>query len=274
MPLALITGASAGIGRSFAEALARRGYDLILVARSTARLEALGRELSERHKVTAEAWTADLASDTDREGVAARIAALPRLDVLVNNAGFATTGKLQNVPLIPQMDMLRVHVMAPMRLCHAALPRMVEHGAGAIINVSSIAGFLFGPGNVNYSASKAFLTSFSLGLDTEVRGAGVRVQALCPGFTHTEIHTEMPQVKQQIPAWMWGKAEHVVEISLRQLERNGAVICVPGLLNKVMWRVLTMIPRGLRGRLAVRRKQTADGRRQTADDSRRLPRDH
>jgi hypothetical protein len=255
MPLALITGASAGIGRTFAEALAQRGYDLILVARSTGRIEALGRELSERHHVRAEAWTADLASDAGREDVAARIAALPRLDLLVNNAGFATTGKLQKIPLGPQMDMLRVHVLAPMRLCHAALPRMVEHGAGAIINVSSIAGFLFGPGNVNYAATKAYLTSFSLGLDTEVRSAGVRVQALCPGFTHTEIHAEMPQVKRQIPAWMWGKPEHVVEASLRQLERHGPVICVPGLLNKVLWRVLVMIPRGLRGRLAVRRKR-------------------
>ncbi|MFA6167968.1 MAG: SDR family NAD(P)-dependent oxidoreductase [Gemmatimonadaceae bacterium] len=257
MPLALITGASAGIGHCFAEALARRGYDLILVARSTARIETLGRELSERNGIAAAAWTADLASDAGREDVAARIAALPRLDLLVNNAGFATTGKLQKIPLAPQMDMLRVHVVAPMRLCHAALPRMVEHGAGAIINVSSIAGFLFGPGNVNYSATKAYLTSFSLGLDTEVRGASVRVQALCPGFTHTEIHTEMPHVKRQIPAWMWGKAEDVVEASLRQLERNGPVICVPGLLNKVMWRVLTLIPRGLRGKLAVRRKKSS-----------------
>lgn len=257
MPLALITGASAGIGRSFAEALAGRGYHLILVARSTSRIEALARELSERHKVNAQAWTADLASDAGREEVASRIAALPRLDLLVNNAGFATTGKLQKIPLGPQMDMLRVHVLTPMRLCHAALPRMVEHGDGAIINVSSIAGFLFGPGNVNYSATKAYLTSFSLGLDTEVRSAGVRVQALCPGFTHTEIHTDMPHVKRQIPAWMWGKAAHVVETSLRQLERHGPVICVPGLLNKVMWRVLTMVPRGLRGKLAVRRKRAS-----------------
>ena len=256
MPLALITGASAGIGRSFAESLARRGYDLILVARSTARIEALGRELSGRHQVRLEAWPADLASDAGREDVAARIAALPRLDRLVNNAGFATTGKLQKIPLGPQMDMLRVHVVAPMRLCHAALPRMVEHGVAAIINVSSNARFLFGPRNVNYSATKANNTSFSLGLDTEVRSAGVRVQALCPGFTHTEIHAEMPHVKRQIPAWMWGRAEDVVEASLRQLEHGGPVICVPGLLNKVMWRVLSMIPRGLRGKLAVRRKRT------------------
>lgn len=97
MPLALITGASAGIGRCFAEALARRGYDLILVARSTARLEALGRELSARHQVRSQAWTADLATDAGREDVAARTAALPRLDLLVNNAGFATTGKLQKI---------------------------------------------------------------------------------------------------------------------------------------------------------------------------------
>jgi hypothetical protein len=256
MPLALITGASAGIGRVFAESLARRRYDLVLVARSTARIEALAGTLAAAHGVRCECWTADLASDDGREEVAARIAALPRLDLLVNNAGFATTGKLHKIPLDPQMQMLRLHVLAPMRLSTAALARMVEHGAGWIINVSSIAGFLFGPGNVNYSASKAYLTSFSLGLDTEVRDAGIRVQALCPGFTHTEIHAEMPHVKRQIPAWLWGSAERVVETSLRQIERGGPVICVPGLRNKILWRALTLIPRGLRGRLAVRRRRS------------------
>lgn len=265
MPLALITGASAGIGRSFADALARRGYDLILVARSTARIEALARELRERHHVSAEAWTADLASDAGREDVAARVAALPRLDLLVNNAGVATTGKVHKIPLEPQMDMLRLHVLAPMRLCAAALPRMVEHGAGRIINVSSIAGFLYGPGNVNYSATKAYLTSFSLGLDSEVRSAGIRVQALCPGFTHTEIHTEMPHVKKQIPAWLWGSAERVVETSLRQLERGGPVICIPGTRNKIMRWLLTMVPHGLRGRLGVRRRKAVDGGQQMGD---------
>lgn len=255
MPVALITGASAGIGRTFAKVLATRGYDLILVARSTERLNALASELNAGHGVRCESWTADLADDEGREAVAARIAALPQLDLLVNNAGFATTGKLHKIPLEPQMQMLRLHALAPMRLCAAALPGMVARGAGGIINVSSIAGFLFGPGNVNYSATKAYLTSFSLGLDTEVRDAGVRVQALCPGFTHTEIHTEMPHVKRQIPAWLWGTPEHVVETSLRQLEAGGPVICVPGWRNKILWRVLSLIPRGLRGRLAVRRKR-------------------
>ena len=255
MALALVTGASAGIGRSFAEALARRGYDLILVARSTARIEALGHELSDRHKVRVNAWTADLASDAGREDVAARIAALPQLDLLVNNAGFATTGKLAKIPVESQTDMLRLHALAPMRLTAAALPRMIEHRAGGIINVSSIASFLYGPGNVNYSATKAYLTSFSLGLDTEVRSAGVRVQALCPGFTHTEIHANMPHVKQQIPWWLWGSADRVVETSLRQLAAGGPVICIPGMRNKLMRWVLTLIPHALRRRLAVRRKK-------------------
>lgn len=257
MPLALITGSSAGIGRSFAEALARRGYDLILVARSTARIEALGRELSEKHRIRAEAWTADLSSDAGREDVAARIAALPRLDLLVNNAGFATTGKLVKIPLDPQMEMLRLHVLAPMRLCTAALPRMIEQGAGGIINVSSIAGFLYGPGNLNYSASKAYLTSFSLGLQTEVGAAGIRVQALCPGFTHTEIHDEMPHVKKQIPAWLWMNSDRVAEISLHQLEANGPVICVPGKRNRLMRRLLSLVPHALRRRLAVRKRKRA-----------------
>ncbi len=257
MALALITGASAGIGRTFAETLARRGYDLILVARSTARIEALGRELTERHKVSVEAWTADLASDAGREDVATRIAALPHLDMLVNNAGFATTGKVHKIPLDPQMDMLRLHMLAPMRLCRAALPRMIERGAGDIINVSSIAGFVYGPGNVNYAATKAYLTSFSLGLDTEVREAGVRVQALCPGFTHTDIHADMPHVKQQVPSWLWGSADRVVDASLRQLAAGGAVICVPGLRNKIMWRLLTLLPHAFLRRLAVRKKNSS-----------------
>jgi short-subunit dehydrogenase len=257
MPLALITGASAGIGRSYAAALARRRYDLILVARSTQRIETLARELIAQHGVRVDTWTADVSSDAGREDVAARIAALPRLDLLVNNAGFATTGKLVKIPLDPQMEMLRLHVLAPMRLSVAALPRMIEHGAGGIINVSSIASFLYGPGNVNYSATKAYLTSFSLGLDTEVRHTGIKVQALCPGFTHTEIHAEMPHVKKQIPSWLWMDSDRVVEISLRQLERGGPVICVPGKRNRLMRRVLQLLPHSLRRRLAVRRKKRA-----------------
>lgn len=255
MPLALITGASAGIGKSFAEILAARGYNLILVARSTARIEALGRDLSARHGISAESWTADLASDAGREEIAARIEALPRLDLLVNNAGFATTGKLNKIPIEPQMEMLRLHVLAPMRLCRAALPRMIEHQSGGIINVSSVASFIYGPGNVNYSATKAYLTNFSHGLDTEVGGYGIRVQALCPGFTHTEIHTEMPHVKQQIPAWLWGSAEDVVETSLAQLAAAGPVICIPGWKNKLMRRLLAMMPHAVRRRFAVRRRR-------------------
>ena len=256
MPLALITGASAGIGRSFAESLARRGYDLILVARSTERIETLGRDLAARHGRTSEAWSADISSDAGREEVARRIAALPRLDLLVNNAGFATTGKLAKIALEPQMEMLRLHVLAPMRLTRAALPRMIERGAGAIINVSSIAGFVYGPGNVNYSATKAYLTSFTRGLDTELVGTGVRVQALCPGFTHTEIHDEMPHVKQRIPSWLWMASDDVAEISLRQLEAGGAVVCIPGVRNKLMMSLLRVVPHWLRRRLAVRRRKT------------------
>ncbi len=255
MPLALITGASAGIGRSFAEALARRGYDLILVARSTARIEGVARELHARHAVTCETWSADISTDQGREATAARIAALPQLDLLVNNAGFATTGKLVKIDVEPQLEMLRLHVLAPMRLARAAAPGMVARGAGAIINVSSIAGFIYGPGNVNYSASKAFLTNFTLGLDTELVGTGVRVQALCPGFTHTEIHDDMLHVKQQIPSWLWMQSADVVEISLRQLETGGAVVCIPGLKNKLMIAVLRRIPHAWRRRMAVRKKR-------------------
>jgi uncharacterized protein len=152
-----------------------------------------------------------------------------------------------------QEAMLRLHTLAPMRLSQAALPILMKKRGGAIVNVSSVASFVYSPGNVNYCASKAYLTNFSEGLGAELRGSGVRVQALCPGFTHSEFHDRMEADPRVIPKWMWLSAEKVVRTSLRNLNRNGSVICVPGLRYKMMVLALRHMPRGLIGWVARRR---------------------
>jgi hypothetical protein len=254
--IALVTGASAGIGREFSRQLAARGYDLILVARDAGRLGALAEELSAKHGVRAQVVPADLARDAEVERVCARIAAEPALTMLVNNAGFGTIGPLATAASGPQEDMLRVHVLAPMRLTRAALPGMVARRRGAVVNVSSVASFLYSPGNVNYCASKAYLTTFSEGLALELEGTGVAVQALCPSFTHTEFHQRMGPDAKRRPRFMWMTAETVVAASLSQLERHGPVICVPGLRNRMLVAAIRLLPRRLVGRLTRRTART------------------
>ncbi|HET7469956.1 MAG TPA: SDR family oxidoreductase [Gemmatimonadales bacterium] len=240
---ALVTGASAGIGREFCRQLAARGLDLIVVARDAARLDTLADELGAAHGVRVEALPADLTRDADVNRVAERAANHPALTLVVNNAGFGTVGSLATAPPEQQEAMLRLHVLAPMRLTRAALPGMLSRRQGGIINVSSVAGFLYSPGNVNYCASKAYLTTFTEGLALELAGTGVTAQALCPGFTHTEFHQRMGPDSRRRPPFMWLTAEAVVRASLRQLDRGGPVVCVPGLRYKVLVALLRLLPR-------------------------------
>lgn len=251
--LAVVTGASAGIGKEFCARLAARGYDLVVVARDGNRLEALKAELEQRHHIDVEVFPADLTIDTDVSLVADRLARSPKLALLVNNAGFGTRGPLADASPSRQEAMLQLHVMAPMRLTQAALPVLLKNGKGAIINVSSVASFVYSAFNVNYCATKAYLTSFSEGLAAELAGTGVQVQALCPGFTRSEFHQRMEVDSAEIPAWMWMSASKVVETSLRALERRGAVVCIPGLRYKLLVGLLRFVPRGLIGGVTGRR---------------------
>jgi uncharacterized protein len=249
--LALITGASAGIGREFSRQLARAGQDLVLGARDAERLSALAKELTAATGVAVESLPADLSREEEVSRVAARIGALPRLTLLVNNAGFGTTGTLALADPELQAAMLRLHVLAPMRLTQAALPVLLANRRGGIINVSSVASFIFAPGHVNYCASKAYLTTFTEGLAAELAGTGVRAQALCPGFTHTEFHQRMGVPKDRVSV-MWMSAESVVRASLRSFERGGPVVFVPGVRYKVLALVARVLPRTLLGRLTGR----------------------
>jgi len=254
-PLALVTGASAGIGKVFCDRLAARGYDLIVVARDGNRLEGLKVELEQRHGTTVEVFPADLTIDDDVSRLGGLLAGSERLALLVNNAGFGTRGTLADASPAQQEAMLRLHVMAPMRLTQAALPVLLKNGRGGIVNVSSVASFLNSGGNINYCATKAYLTSFSEGLAAELAGTGVRVQALCPGFTHTEFHQRMEVDVATVPRWMWLPATRVVETSLRTLERGGPVVCIPGLRYKLMVLLLRLTPQWLIGRLAALRSR-------------------
>jgi uncharacterized protein len=255
--IAAITGASAGFGALFARKLAARGYDLLLIARRRDRLEQLATELAAAHKVAADILVADLASLDDIDRVAARLAAEPRLSLLVNNAGFGTRGRFYEVALDEQVAMHRVHIDATMRLTHAALRSMVSRGEGAIINVSSVAAFVRSPANVSYCATKAWINAFTEGLYLELKAAGskVTVQALCPGFTYTEFHDVMGMDRAQVPSWLWMEADPVVEESLAALPSRKLYV-IPGWKYRWFAALATKLPTVLRLRMEANSPHT------------------
>ena len=240
--LAVVTGATAGLGRAFAERLARRGHPLLLIARDAKRLDEVAGELSRTHRVSARALAADLSKDDDLERVATALESERDLGVMVNNAGFGLPGNIHDSPVEPQMRMLRVHVLAVARLSQAVLPGMVSRKRGWLINVSSIAGFLYGPGNANYCATKGYELQFTKALDTELTGKGVYVQALCPGFTHTEFHQRVGMDKTTVPSVLWSSAESVVDASIAAAERGRPLVLIPGLKNRVLVWLARMAP--------------------------------
>lgn len=223
---ALITGASSGIGAAFARRLAADGYDLILTSRDEQRLAALATELRQRHNGSYAVVAADLATPAGQDLLAKKIAHDAHLTLLVNNAGFITLEPFTTTDIARQRAMVELHVLAPQRLVHAVLPAMLARRSGAIINVSSIAAFQSGPGNVSYSASKAFLNTFDDGLRSELAGSGVQVLTLCPGWTRTEIHSRAGYDNSGVPASAWQTPEQVVHAALRALQRRQAY-CFP-----------------------------------------------
>ena len=252
-PLALITGASSGIGATFARKLAARGYDLALVARRQDRLAETTREIESSHSVRAEILVADLTRDADLLTVEEYIRAAPNLDFLVNNAGFGIAGRFFSLPIEGQDQMHRLHVIAPMRLTHAALLGMVARRRGSIVNVSSVSAFGQNPGSVSYSATKTWMNSFTEGLYMELKSAGspVQVQALCPGFTLSEFHDTMPFDRKQIPAWMWMSTDEVVDTSLRALS-GGQLLVVPGWRYRLLVAAMRAFPRSIYHALAIK----------------------
>jgi short-subunit dehydrogenase len=248
---ALVTGASSGIGECFAKELAARGRNLILVARSTRKLEETATYLRSEHNVDTEPISLDLSEPE----AAARLAATLRerglpVDLLVNNAGFGARGRFWELPLDRQAAMLRLNVQALVELTHLLLPAMVEARRGAIINVSSTASFQAVPYTSVYGATKAFVTSFSEGLAEELRPHGIAVVTLCPGGTRTHFHVASGFGRPPLPGGMQGP-EAVVDAALAALDRGGGTV-VPGLLNKLSLVSQRLIPRRLVTKVAAR----------------------
>lgn len=234
--LALITGASSGFGAEYARQLADRGTNLILVARTEAKLQAIAEEVAEHYGVMTEVLAADLSRPQGMSKVVRAIENHPDIDLLINNAGYGLPGEFHTSDIEKQVDMLRVHIEAVNRLTRAALPAMAERRQGAVINLSSVAGFGPGPGSINYSATKGYLIRFSKSLSLEMKPHNVRVQAFCPGFTHTGFH-DTPELKEDFdkeafPGFLWAPVDKTVAISLRALDRNRVVV-VPHFINKL-----------------------------------------
>jgi short-subunit dehydrogenase len=227
---ALVTGASAGIGRAFALELARRGHDVVVVARDGERLAALADEVRALGR-TSEVLAADLCDPSGLATVEARLADAARpVDLLVNNAGFATVGPFAESDSDAEEREIRLNVVAVSRLTRAVLPQLVARGGGGVINISSIAGFQPTPGNATYGATKAFVTSFSQAVHEELRGTGVRCLVVSPGFTRTEFQSRAGIDSSSVPEFMWHRPEVVVEHALRAYDR-GRATCVPGFMN-------------------------------------------
>lgn len=231
---ALVTGASAGIGREFARQLAPRCTHMILVGRRQERLNEVALELKTAHGTQCTILAVDLIEKAGIEKVSAAIDAAGPLDFLVNNAGFTIIGAFDTLPLDQQLTMCQTHITATAALSHSALPAMKAAGQGVIINVSSMVSFSAYKDVAVYGGSKAFVTNFTRALQLELDGSGVFAQALVPGFTHTELHDreafdhyETPEV----PAELWMEASDVVAESLQGLQTAQPMV-VAGLVNK------------------------------------------
>ncbi|MFD0972476.1 SDR family NAD(P)-dependent oxidoreductase [Plantactinospora endophytica] len=255
----MVTGATAGIGAAFARRLAADGYDLLLVARDGERLAEAAAELIARHGNRVDVLPADLATDEGCGLVEARLAdASAPVDMLVNSAGISLNRSFVRSTVADESRLLRLNVHAVLRLTLAALPGMTERRHGAVINVSSVAGFgPVMPGST-YPASKAWVTNFSESVAQSVRPMGVRVLALCPGYTRTEFHDRAGINMTKTPEWLWLRADDVVRDALRDLDRD-RMVSVPDWKYKVavfglrhapgrVWRAVAKDARGRTGR--------------------------
>ncbi|HEY8527349.1 MAG TPA: SDR family oxidoreductase [Acidimicrobiales bacterium] len=253
---ALITGASAGIGREMARQLAAQGTHIVAVARDKARLEDLAREVAEAgHGVEVEVLPADLTDPAQLAAVESRLAETGEsggrpIDLLVNNAGFGTYGSFVELDRDGEEREIRLNVVAVVRLTHAALGPMIARGRGTVINVSSVAGLQSRPGNATYGATKAFVSLFSEAIHAELAGTGVTLTVVHPGFTHTEFQQRAGIEGRRIPGPLWQTAEECVRETLAAA-RAGKPWVVTGWPNKAVAAAIPLAPRGLRRRVAA-----------------------
>jgi hypothetical protein len=250
-PVALVTGASAGLGRAFCLALAERGYDLVITARREDRLLTLKKEVSERFGARAMVIAEDLALPSAPRTICEIIRSSElEIEMLVNNAGYGVRGRFLDVEWSTHADFLQVMTISWLQLTHTLLPGMIARKRGRILNVSSLAALGPEPPGSLYSPTKYLMASASRALRLNLMGTGVHCTALCPGFTHTEFHDVLGcrAGMNTLPRFMWQQAPVVVEAGLRGVERNRAVV-VPGLFNTTAAFMCKILPYALTSRL-------------------------
>jgi hypothetical protein len=245
----LITGASSGIGEALARRLAVDGRALALVARRTDRLETLAAELTGRHGVAAHVLPADLTAPGAVPGLLDQLAARDlAVDWLVNNAGFGTQGRFDTLPVERELEEVALNVEALVELTGRCVPGMVARGRGAVVNVGSVGSFMPTPWMATYTATKAFVLSFTEALAAELAGTGVQVLCVCPGFTRTEFQSHVTVDESRIPSMLQYTADEVADETVRAVGK-GAVL-VNGRLNRITLAATKLLPRGLVVRVA------------------------
>jgi short-subunit dehydrogenase len=253
--VALITGASSGIGATYARALSAQGFGTLLIARRKEKLEQLALQIRDETSTKSDILVADLSKLEDINRVSEKINSMENIDVLVNNAGFGTRGYFENIPATTHKDMIFVHNLAPVYFCRAILPTMIKRNRGVIINVSSISAFNPRPQSVMYNATKQFLMTFSEALQSEMHDTKIRIQALCPGYTHTEFHF-VGYFKNYdinlIPKDTWMSAEEVVDLSLNAF-KDDKVVFIPGSGNQKFVELFTHPELGKKVRENIRK---------------------
>ncbi len=239
-PVAVITGATSGIGAAFADQLAARGCDLLITGRRSGPLEERRRSFAELHGVEVKAVPCELSNRSGREPLLRAIGSLGRVDWLINNAGHGRGVAFSEDECSGQLGLVGVHVEAVLELTHCALTKMPA--GGRIITVSSLAGFGVSPRSGVYCAAKAFATSFSESLALELKPRGIRAVALLPGFTHTDFHRYEATAKRNRGLVRWMQPDHVARSGLRAADR-GQVVCIPGLANLMLYALVKLLPR-------------------------------
>jgi short-subunit dehydrogenase len=243
--IAVITGASSGIGKAFAQHFAETGYDLIITGRRIEKLSAIARQIREKSGVSVEIVLAELSVEEEVLNLINTIKSHDNVFVLVNNAGFGSGIEFCQNELSSHLQMVHTHVVASIELVYAVLPQMISRKEGIIINVSSLGAYMPAPGSSIYSATKLFLKSFSESLYMEVHKHGIKVQCLCPGFTHTEFHQHRADGQlAQGNKLLWMDTETVLETSIKAINKD-KIICIPGMINKLLVGVSAILPRKL-----------------------------
>lgn len=241
--IALITGATSGIGRAYAVCFAKAGYDLIITGRRMDKLRSLAFEMREVYGICVHIIKAELSEDRDTKKLIKVIEKHNNITVLVNNAGFGAGIEFCKNNLEDHMRMLQVHVVVSVKLVYSVLPQMINRKEGTIINVSSLGAYMPAPGSSMYSATKLFLTSFSESLYMEVHKQGIKVQCVCPGFTHTDFHERRTKGKMlKTSGLMWMEADAVAEKSIKSLKTH-SIVFIPGFVNRLLIGITSLIPR-------------------------------